>query len=109
MPNECSNSITIISLEELEIRNIFEHEINCLPDIYISRHEKNGIRFKYTSSWKAEYEWLHRLHRLYPSCWIKNEWIAEGGLAGVWVADENNQSYMEWNDLSLEDEMCFFK
>jgi hypothetical protein len=108
MPNECSNSITIISLEESEISRIFEHEIKCLPEFHISRHKKNGIRFSYKTAWKADYTWLDRLHRLYPSCWIKNEWIAEDGLAGVWVADENQISTMEWNDLSLEDEHYMF-
>jgi hypothetical protein len=108
MPNDCSNSITIVSKIESEISNIFENEIKCLPDAHVIQSGKYGIRFNYITAWKADYNWLEKLHQSYPSSWIKNEWIAEDGLAGVWVADEKGQSHMQWNDLSYEDEHYMF-
>lgn len=108
MPNDCSNSITIISILDSEISTMVENEIRSLPDIHISQQGEYGIRFTYTSAWKADYEWLYRLHQAHPTCWIKNQWIAEDGHAGIWIAEDDNISHMEWNDLSYEDEHYMF-
>lgn len=108
MPNDCSNSITIISKIDSEIGTMFENKIRSLSDVHISQSGKYGIRFIYKTAWKADYTWLEKLHQTYPTCWIKNEWIAEDGLAGIWIASDNNISHMEWEDLSYEDEHYMF-
>ena len=43
----------------------------------------------------------------YDKCWIKNEWIEEGGTAGVYVGGYLNGSKvetksLEWIDLTIE-------
>jgi hypothetical protein len=40
--------------------------------------------------------------------WIKDEWISEDGLAGVWIATGNDVKRLDWDDLSLEDEHYLF-
>jgi len=68
---------------------------------------KKGIRVDIITAWKPDFAWLETVHKKYPSCWIKNEWISEDGAAGVWIA-HNSIKCMEWDDLSLEDEFYIF-
>jgi hypothetical protein len=75
----------------------------------ITQSGKNGIRFHCTTAWIPDYVWLETMTKKYPSCWIKDEWISEDGSAGVWVGDKHGSKFMEWNDLSLEDEYHHFQ
>jgi hypothetical protein len=106
MPNECINHLTITSPSEQDIHTLLQKE---LPHVTINLHGKKGVRVKYSTAWKPDYPWLSSLLEKYPSCWIKNEWISEDGSAGVWVGDKNGSKFMEWNDLSLEDEYHHFQ
>ena len=107
MPNECINHLTITSPSEQDIHTILQNELP--PHVTINLHGKKGIRVKYSTAWKPDYPWLSSLLEKYPSCWIKNEWISEDGSAGVWVGDKHGSKFMEWDDLSLEDEYHHFQ
>ena len=104
MPNDCVNHLTITSTSETDLKEIMESDMS----IVIDKRGKNGIRFHYTSSWEPDYSWLESVSKKYPSCWIKNEWISEEGKAGVWIGCKNNIKWMEWDDLSIEDEYYMF-
>jgi len=77
-------------------------------NIVIVQTGKNGIRFHIMTAWIPDNAWLESLTKKYPSCWIKNEWISEDGKAGVWVAYKKDIKFMEWDDLSIEDEHFMF-
>ena len=106
MPNECVNHLTITSPSEQDIHSLLQNE---LPHATINLHGKKGVRVNYSTAWKPDFPWLASLLETYPSCWIKNEWISEDGSAGVWVGDKNGSKFMEWDDLSLEDEYHHFQ
>jgi hypothetical protein len=105
MPNECINHVTITFPSE--IKEELESDIKKMQ-IVITQTGKNGVRFHITTAWIPDNAWLESLTKKYPSCWIKNEWISEDGKAGVWVAYKNNIKFMEWEDLSIEDEHYMF-
>ena len=105
MPNECRNHITITFPSE--IKTDIESDINKMQ-IVITQTGKNGVRFHLTTAWIPDNAWLESLTKKYPSCWIKNEWISEDGTAGVWIAYKNDIKFMEWDDISIEDEHFMF-
>ena len=105
MPNECRNHITITFPSE--IKTDLESDINKMQ-IVITQTGKIGVRFHLTTAWIPDNAWLESLTKKYPSCWIKNEWISEDGTAGVWIAYKNDIKFMEWDDLSIEDEHFMF-
>jgi hypothetical protein len=105
MPNECINHVTITFPSE--IKEELESDIKKMQ-IVITQTGKNGVRFHITTAWIPDNAWLESLTKKYPSCWIKNEWISEDGTAGVWVAYKNDIKFMEWEDLSIEDEHYMF-
>lgn len=105
MPNECRNHITITFPSE--IKTDLESDIKKMQ-IVITQTGKNGVRFHLTTAWIPDNAWLESLTKKYPSCWIKNEWISEDGTAGVWIAYKNDIKFMEWDDLSIEDEHFMF-
>jgi Ferredoxin-like domain in Api92-like protein len=105
MPNECRNHVTITFPSE--IKEELELDIKKMK-IVIVQTGKNGVRFHITTAWIPDNAWLESLTKKYPTCWIKNEWISEDGKAGVWVAHKNHIKFMEWDDLSIEDEHFMF-
>jgi len=108
MPNSCSNQITITSSSEAEIRNIFEELKSNFQNVTVKQDCKLGIRVDFETSWKPDFQFLESLIKKYPLCFIKNEWLSEDGLSGIWVRKDNDISSIEWMDLSLEDENFFF-
>jgi hypothetical protein len=109
MPNECTNHITITSIVESDITNIYTFEIPSLYEVTIHKRGKNGIRFTTITGWSPDYQWIESLIKKYPMCWVKNEWISEDGSAGIWVGDSTKNSAYEWIDLSIEDEFFLFR
>ena len=105
MPNECINHVTITFPSE--IKEELESDIKKMQ-IVITQTGKNGVRFHITTAWIPDNAWLESLTKKYPSCWIKNEWISEDGKAGVWIAYKKDIKFMEWDDLSIEDEHFMF-
>jgi hypothetical protein len=122
MPNECWNNFTITSIgnpEELNtlIDNEFKHKVNDKyeynANVSTVKKGKCGVYITITSDWQPNFEWLEGLPTKYTSCWIKNEWYEEGGLAGVWIGfmegDQKNVSYLDWIDLSIEAKQYLFE
>ena len=123
MPNDCWNRITItcenIEFAE-ELNNLIINELKHKEDDKYVYHETidmlkrgtRGIIFSLLSAWNPDYEWLDGLLDKYPNCWIKNEWIEEGGFAGVWIGFvENNEKIIKqltWDDICLEGKQCLF-
>ena len=108
MPNECYNRVTITSTNENDITYILQ-EINVeIPDVIVKQSSKLGIRIEFITAWKPDIQFIDTLINKYPLSWIKNEWISEDGKCGIWVGNKNNIKFMDWEDLSIEDEHHFF-
>ena len=108
MPNECYNRVTITSTNENDITYILQ-EINVeIPDVIITQISKLGVRLEFITAWKPDIQFIDTLINKYPLSWIKNEWISEDGKCGIWVGNKNNIKFMDWEDLSNEDEHHFF-
>ena len=111
MPNECVNHVTITSSSETDITTIITKEFDSIPGFHIDQIGKRGIRVQFSTAWKPDFPWLQALLNVYPSCWIKNEWIVEDGKAGVWIGyhkDGKHITSMEWEDISIEAEHYLF-
>lgn len=125
MPNECDNYITIITYHnQEELENLITNELERVEEnvsmynvykdnVRMVKRGKKGIIFHTTSSWNPNYDWLEGMLDKYPNCRIKNEWIEEGGIAGVWVGYVNNDNNkiiknMSWNDMSIESRHYLF-
>ncbi len=106
--------------EELDI--LMSEEFKKVPDwaLFIkARGLGGGVRLKLWSRWAPDFDWLASLLTKYPSCWIKNEWSEEGGMAGVWIgtgASETRRGTgepvierFEWDDMCIEEECARFK
>ena len=114
MPNDCWNTLTI-EADETEFDTLIQTEFKDIPAEFFKIHQR-GVRAVILSVWSAwfpDFEWLERLIVKYPSSWVKNEWIEEGGTAGVWVGKIHNNirqvKSMEWDDMSVEQMACVFK
>jgi len=108
MPNDCKNDLTIISTCEKDIIEILKELRNEIPNIEIKQNRKLGIRVSFKTAWKPLFQFTETLTNQYPSIWIKNEWNIEDGTSGVFMGKKNNIKYMDWQDLSIEDENVFF-
>lgn len=112
MPYNCWNYIKITSHYNAdELQKLIDIEFES-KEIEIIKKKLCGIYLKIGSSMHPDYEWLENLVVKYPSCWISNEWIKEGGYAGIWNGFMNKNKpeiqYFEWNDLCTEKEdFCF--
>jgi pyruvate/2-oxoglutarate/acetoin dehydrogenase E1 component len=64
------------------------------------------------SPWIADFEWVDGLLDKYPDVWIKNNWLSEDGSAGIWIGalrdGKKEIKRLDWQDMSLEEEMCVF-
>jgi len=120
MPNDCWNHITITGTNE-ELDMFMMEEFKAVPDwaLQIKDRGSGAISLKLWSRWTPDFEWLTSLLTKYPSCWIKNEWNEEGGLAGIWIgtgASETRRGTgkpvierLEWEDMCIEEEYARFK
>ena len=108
MPNECSNHVTITSTYETDITDILQEFYKEIPNIIVKQTSKLGIRLEFITAWKPDIQFIDTLINKYPLSWIKNEWISEDGKCGIWVGNKNNIKFMDWEDLSIEDEQHFF-
>jgi hypothetical protein len=115
MPNDCCNYITITCEDGVLLDTLVKNELQHLESdgTYVYNNNVNmltkgrrGIIFDIWSPNNPNFEWLQGLLSKYPNCWIKNEWIEEGGFAGVWVGCYRVGKIiireLTWNDLSLE-------
>jgi len=101
MPNECSNHFVLTCFDAAELNDLVQGELSG-ANITVVQQCAKGIKFNQVTDSVPDYAWLHRLVTNYPNCWIKNEWIEEGGMAGVWVGSVNGIRSLTWEDLSLE-------
>ena len=94
----CMNYLTIISAADDDILRELKH----IPDLQIVKHGDKGMQVRFKSESKPDFDWLQSLNK---RCvwWIKDEWISENGLAGVWIGNGNEIKNYEWDDLSLEE------
>ena len=100
MPNECTNNFVLTCSDATEFHEFMANELT--DNITIIQRGAKGIKFDQVTEGTPDYAWMHRLVTNYPNCWIKNEWIEEGGMAGVWVGRVNGIRSLTWEDLSLE-------
>lgn len=118
MPNDCYNNLTITSFDNpTELHTLIQNEFMNDDHIYhetikVSKKGQRGISLTQYTAWNPDFQWLESLITKYPTCWIKNEWIEEGGNAGVWIGFMKNNNpvikHLEWDDLCLEaDSYCF--
>lgn len=109
MPNICNNRITITFKTEKDMSVFLDKFNECHK---IIKEGCLGIIFLIETSWEPNFWWLENTIMNFD-CWLKNEWIEEGGTAGVWIGftenGKNNIKSLVWNDLSIEDEYNIFK
>jgi len=98
------NYLTIVSTANDDIHRELKH----IPTLEIVKHGDKGMQVRFESAWKPDFEWLQSLNKRYNTWWIKNEWISEDGLAGVWIATGNDIKDYQWNDLCLEEDHHYF-
>ena len=114
MPNDCYNVLTVTSETSIdELTKLINNEINAISDVTILIRGNRGIKCEFISAWTPDFNWLETLLENYPTCWIKNEWKEEGGMAGVWIGrlefGVKQVTNMSWVDLSLEEEYYLFQ
>ena len=110
MPNVCSNYFTVVSGDAVELQSLVTHELtreegaeHYFKNIIFTKKCPYGIQFRQDTKWRPDFEWMQRAIVKYPNCWVKNEWIEEGGTAGVWVGSlTNGIQSMTWEDLCIE-------
>lgn len=116
MPNDCHNHITIRFQTENELHDFvndyLEHYDSAWDKRVVSKGSR-GIVIHHVSAWQPDFDWLRGTLESHPKCWIKNEWIEESGIAGVWVgqysvAGSPVVDEMKWIDLSIEERACSF-
>ena len=131
MPNECTNTntITIVSGSAVKLNTFIESDLQMKKFRFYNPESEGGGEFEYIASVKnvlkrgktgivfvylsdsfPPLEWLQEVVGKYPEFWIKNEWIEEGGKAGIWIGKdggENIESF-EWTDLCLEEKYFLF-
>ena len=109
MSNECVNHILMTSDNPHVITTI---RSLVLSSAVIHKCGKKAIRFDYSTKQLPDYDWLQAMVKTY-SCWVKNEWITKDGKAGIWIgskqSDEIQVKHMEWDDVSVEEELDRFK
>mgnify|MGYP003681166623 FL=1 len=108
MPNDCSNLVTITSKYENDLEEMLQEMCKEIPNMNITERGRFGIRMNYVTAWKPDIQMIGKLVDKYPLVWLKNEWISEDGKAGIWVGNRNKKKFMDWDDLSLEDENFHF-
>jgi hypothetical protein len=112
----CSNLLTIKFHSENHLHEFVSNYI----ENYAGASEKKvicrGIRGIATTCYtraEPDFEWLEKILRDYPNCWIKNEWEDYvRNIAGVWVGRWNASGRvidrMEWDDITAEDRTLLF-
>ena len=108
MPNECSNRVTITSTNESDITDILQEFYKYIPNVIVNQSSKLGIRLEFITAWKPDIQLIDEIVNKYPLSWIKNEWISEDGKSGILVGNKTNIKFMDWDDLSIEEEHFFF-
>jgi hypothetical protein len=115
MPNECNNYITIkfkYQNERVDFENDFLKNFKGW-DKKIIRKGTLGIVVRVITDWEPNFEWLKKILNDHPDCWIKDDWIEEGGIAGVWIGQYGDNGIkfideMKWNDLCIEEMALLF-
>ena len=73
----------------------------------MQRHTENYLVITYTYRNLPVYLYLSAVLRLYPKCYMKNEFCTDQGIAGVWLCRFVNGSLSEqecaWTEPSLEE------
>ena len=63
------------------------------------------ISYKFRN--KPFLKYLRKLLETYPTCWMKNEYIADNGSCGLWIGRFSNrilkEQILEWTELSVEE------
>lgn len=108
MPNECSNRFVLACSNAEEFNTVVERELTH-DNITIDLLGARAVKFTQVTARQPDYEFLERLISNYPHCWIKNEWIEEGGTAGVWIGNVNGIQSLSWQDMSLEEHHALFQ
>jgi hypothetical protein len=125
MPNDCWNRMCVACDNKDEFKNFVNNEMLALPsdnkeNTYHETIEhvvitEYGSRFMLWTPNQPDFEWLTGLLEKYPTLWIKDEWIEEGGIAGVWVGWIDKETHepvvhqTHWLDLTIEGYDFHFK
>jgi hypothetical protein len=114
MPNDCWNNLTITG-NKADINKIADVEFKDVPEwaFEIKKRGLEAVIIRLWSPWQPNYNRLEELIQTYKSCWIKNEWMEEGGSAGVWIGSyrsgEKLIQKMVWEDMCIEEEHKRFR
>ena len=109
---QCVNYFVLTCHDATEFREFIDQELGDDrgdEGITVVQRGAKGIKFNQVTIGAPDFAWLHSLITNYPNCWIKNEWIEEGGMAGVWVGSVNGIRSLTWEDLSLEAQHDIFQ
>ena len=125
MPNDCDNYFQIwTESDSTELEKFITNELKYNDEktgenLYVKTINfieigKKCMKFKMLSYWKPDFEWLENLLPKYPTLKIKNEWIEEGGYAGVWIGYTDDDSIpiineLTWIDMCIEAEHFDFQ
>ena len=103
MSNDCDNFITISSVMNSEqLQTLIASELEIIPGIRIVKRGAKGVQASFVTAWRPDFDWLVSLVEDYPACWIKNEWVAKGGQAGVWIGSAQGVQCYRWHDMSID-------
>ena len=108
MPNDCSNQITITASND-ELNKIVDMEFTDVPNwaFEIKARGEGACVLYLWSRWKPDFDRLKSLIEKYPTCWIKDTWQEEAGMAGVWIGTMRNGELeikeMQWMDMCVEE------
>jgi hypothetical protein len=116
VPNHCNNHITLRFNSGNELQDFVNHYLQHYDgawDKKIVSQGTRGIVISHTTRWQPDFDWLKETLERHRDCWIKDEWIEESGIAGVWVGQYSVTGVtvveeMKWNDLSIEERHLFF-
>jgi len=118
--DDCWSNIIIISNED-ELITLIQNELMYLniknkllfhDHIKVLKKADKAIKIKVLTSSKPNFQWMSNMIHRYKSCWIKNNWYDEGGLAGVWIGNMTEKGPniidYQWCDLSIDEEKSYF-
>ncbi len=104
MPNDCWNRITV-KATAAHIQRIRTEEFRDVPAwaLDVQQVGRGALVFRLWSRNVPAVDFITTLFEKYEGVWLKNEWIEEGGMAGVIVGTRDNVARLDWNEGCIEE------
>lgn len=129
MPNDCYNHVTIYAdastikhlveagpaLEDLLVEGAASGDLR-LYDYKVNQVGAEAVIFTITSAWVPANPLFEALIQQLDICFLKNEWVIEDGMAGVWIGESRGIenlapkiSALEWHEGPIEEKAHRFR